>query len=205
MKNNEIQVSLTEFVNFINASGISKMTIVSTAKAKHEESEGAPFDYWKDFKEEVKALLKRNGTKDDLKELVERVREEMQENYNQMINGFLKFWKPSRMEWVKPTSKVVRLGGVKMILNPEIGVKWQGKSYMIKLFLKVNECLDKRHADIILSMMESELRDKVEEEVVFAILDVKRGKLFTHVNYDPRLLVLVKTEARAFADMWKEL
>lgn len=205
MKQNDIQISLTEFVNFINASGMAKMTIVSAAKAKHEEQEGNPYDYWKDFKVEVKKQLKRKGDKEALWELVENVREDMRENYNQMIAGFIRFWKPTRMEWINPVKKMAHIGGVKMMLNPELGVKWQGKEYMIKLYLKANENLDKRHADIILAMMESELRDKVDENVEFAILDVRRGKLFTYVNDDPRLLILLKSEGREFAEMWREL
>ena len=205
MKQNDIQISLTEFVNFINASGMAKMTIVSNAKAKHEEQEGNPYDYWKDFKDEVKRLMKRHGSKDELYELIENVREDMRENYNQMINGYLKFWKPTRMEWMNPVKKMAHVGGVKMILNPELGVTWQGKKYMIKLYLKANENLDKRHADIILAMMESELRDRVEDDVEFAMLDVRRGKLFTYVNDDPRLLILLKSEGREFSEMWKEL
>lgn len=203
MKNSDIQVSLTEFVNFINSSGMAKMTIVSNAKMRHE-IEGNPFDYWKDFKEEVKIQLKRKGDKEDMWELVEKVREDMRENYNQMISGYLKFWKPTRMEWITPVKKMVHIGGVKMILNPEIGVKWQGKEYMIKLYMKANENLDKRHADIILALMNSELREKVGENVELAILDVRRGKLFSCVNTDSKLLVLLKAEARAFADMWRE-
>lgn len=205
MKQNEIRITLTEFVNFINSSGMKKMTIVSAAKAKHEEQEGNPFDYWKEFKDEVKRLLKKKGDKEDLWELVETVREEQRENYNQMIRGYLKFWKPTRMEWVNPVKKMANIGGVKMILNPEIGVKWQGKEYMIKLYLKANESLDKRHADIILALMESELREKAGESIEFAILDVRRGKLFLHVENDPRLLILLKSEGMEFAEMWKEL
>lgn len=203
MKNSDIQVSLTEFVNFINSSGMAKMTIVSKAKMRHE-IEGNPFDYWKDFKEEVKIQLKRKGDKEDMWELVEKVREDMRENYNQMISGYLKFWKPTRMEWITPVKKMAHIGGVKMILNPEIGVKWQGKEYMIKLYMKANENLDKRHADIILALMNSELREKVGENVELAILDVRRGKLFSCVNTDPKLRVLLKAEARAFTDMWRE-
>lgn len=205
MKPTEIKISMTEFVNFINASGMAKMTIVSNAKLKHEEEDSNPFDYWRDFKDEVKKQLKRQGNKDDLKELVEKVREDVRENYNVMINGFLKFWKPTRMTWIRPVSRVASIGGVKLIVNPEIGIQWQNKEYMIKLFLKANENLDKRHADIILAMMEKELRDRVGENVEFAILDVRRGKLFTYINADARLLILLKSEARELADMWKEL
>lgn len=205
MKAMDIKISMTEFVNFVNSSGMSKMTIVQNAKMKHEEEEKNPFDYWRDFKDEVQKQLKRQGKKEDLKELTEKVREDVRDNYNIMISGFLKFWKPTRMRWVKPVNRVASIAGIRLIVNPEIGIQWQGKEYMIKLFLKANENLDKRHADIILAMMEKVLRDKVNDDVEFAILDVRRGKLFTYTNNDPRLLILLKSEAREFADMWKEL
>lgn len=205
MKRPDIQISMTEFVNFINASGMAKMTIVANAKMKHEQGDGNPYDYWKDFKDEVKKLLIRHGKKEDLMELVESVREDARENYNKMIFGFLRFWKPTRMRWLKPVRRLANIGGVKMNINPEIGVVWQDKSLMVKLFLKANEDLDKRHADIILALMESELRERVGDDVQFAILDVRRGKLFPYVNDDPRLLILLKTEGRHFAEMWKEI
>jgi hypothetical protein len=205
MKQNDIQISMTEFVNFINASGMAKVTIVSNAKMKHEEIQGNPYDYWKDFKEEVRRQLINQGTKEDLKEMVEDLRDDVRENYRIMIEGFLKFWKPSRMKWLKPMKKMAHISGVKMNINPEIGVIWQNKKLIIKLFLKANETLDKRHADIILALMESELREKTDEDIQFAVLDVKRGKLFTYVNNDPRLLILLKREGRYFADMWKDL
>ena len=134
MKQTDIQVSLTEFVNFINSSGMKKMTIVANAKAKHKEQAGSPYDYWKDFKDKVKRLLKRQGTRDDLYKVVEEVRDEMRENYNKMIAGYLKFWKPTRMAWLTPAKKMIRIGGVKMMLNPEIGIRWQDKDYMIMTF-----------------------------------------------------------------------
>lgn len=205
IKQTDIKISLTEFVNFINASGMAKITIVSSAKSRHEEQEGSPYDYWKDFKDTIILLLKQQGSKEELWGLVDDVREEMRANYNQMITGYLRFWRPKRMSWIAPIKKTIHMGGIKMILNPELGLKWQGKEYMVKLYLKANENLDKRHADIILAMMESELRDKVGDGVVFAILDVRRGKLFTYVNEDPRLLILLKSEGREFAEIWKEL
>lgn len=205
MKQNDIQISMTEFVNFINASGMAKMTVVANAKVKHEEIEGNPYDYWKEFKEAVRKQLKKGGTKEELLELLENVREEMIANYQIMINGFSKFWRPSRMKWLTPVKRVARIGGIKMMINPEIGIQWQGKNYMIKLYLKANESLDKRHADIILALMESELRERAGHDVVFAILDVRRGKLFTYVNTDPRLLILLKSESHEFVELWKEL
>lgn len=205
MKQNDIKISMTEFVNFINASGIARMTVVANAKAKHEEMEGNPYDYWKDFKDEVKKQLKKQGSKEDLLELLETMREDVLDNYQKMINGYLKFWKPTRMKWIKPVNKLANIGGVKMYVNPEIGIEWQNKKYMIKLYLKANESLDKRHADIILALMENQLREKVDEDVLFAILDVRKGRLYPYVNDDPRLMIFLKSEGREFAEMWREL
>ena len=205
MKQNDIQISMTEFVNFINASGMARMTIVANAKAKHDEMEGNPYDYWKDFKEEVKKQLRRQGSKEDLLEMLESVRDEVRGNYQEMINGFLRFWKPTRMRWLKPVNHKASIGGVKLIVNPEIGVIWGNRKLMIKLYLKANENLDKRHADIVLALMESELREKVDPSIDFAVLDVRRGKLFKYVNDDPRLKILLKAEGRAFSDMWKDI
>lgn len=205
MRQSDIQISMTEFVNFINASGMARMTVVANAKAKHEEVEGNPYDYWKDFKEEVKKQLRKQGSKEDLLELLESVRDEVRPNYQEMVDGFLRFWKPSRMKWLKPVSHKATIGGIKLIVNPEIGVIWGNRKLMIKLYLKANEKLDKRHADIVLTLMESELRERVDSDVEFAVLDVRRGKLFNYVNGDPRLKILLKAEGRAFSDLWKEL
>ena len=109
------------------------------------------------------------------------------------------------MKWLKPISKLANIGGVKMYVNPEIGIEWQRKKYMIKLYLKANDSLDKRHADIILALMENQLREKVDGDIEFAILDVRRGKLFTYTNHDPRLFIFLKSEGRGFAEMWREL
>ena len=205
MKQGDIHISMTEFVNFVNSSGMSKITVVANAKARHLEEDGNPYDYWKDFKDKLKTILRSKGNKEDLLELLEEVRDDVRDNYQLMINGFLKFWKPTRMKWFNPIKRIVHYGGLKMIINPEIGIEWQGSKYMVKLFLKANEYLDKRHADIILAMMENELREKVDEGVRFAILDVRRGKIFSYANDNPRLLVLLRAESRSFADIWNGL
>ncbi len=205
MKKEYIQISLTEFINFINSSAMSKVSIVSRAKERREEEKGKPYDYWEGLKLGIKDVIKKGGIEEDFWEIVENVREELQPNYSVMIKGFLKFWKPKKMTWIKTTKKIVNLGGTHMILNPELGIRIGGEDHLIKLYLKANEILDKRHADLILALMESELRPKVRPEVSFSILDVRRGKLFSYVNEDPRILSLLKTEGESFSKLWREL
>lgn len=91
-------------------------------------------------------------------------------------------------------------------LNPELGLVINNKIYIIKLFTSINDTIDKKHADLILSLMEKELRAKVGgDEVLFAVLDVKRGKLFENKTKDTSLYSLLKGEARSFESQWKDI
>ena len=77
--------------------------------------------------------------------------------------------------------------------------------YIVKLYFK-EEPLKKAQASQILTLMEMQLRSKVNEpEIMFAILDVRRSKL--HIKYDQELkeLPLLLGEAQSFATMWKSM
>ena len=65
--------------------------------------------------------------------------------------------------------------------------------------------MDKRHADLILALMEKELREKVEDDAIFAVLDIKKGKLFEYKENDKNLYTLLKAEARGFESIWLEI
>ena len=80
-----------------------------------------------------------------------------------------------------------------------------GKILVVKLFASSSETIDKRHANLILTLMEKELREKVGEEPIFAVLDVKRGKLFENKNKESGLYSLLKGEAKSFEAQWKDL
>ena len=55
MKQNDIYITLTEFVNFINSSGMAKMTVVSAAKAKKFDVAGELFKRKVDILSSVEA------------------------------------------------------------------------------------------------------------------------------------------------------
>lgn len=89
-----------------------------------------------------------------------------------------------------------------MRVNPELGLEFDGKFYVIKLYLK-SEKLSKDKITQILTLLESQLREKLEKEVKVAVLDVKNGKLFIKEDDDISLLPLLDGEARSFEAIWK--
>ncbi len=205
---NTIQISLTEFINFVNKSGSAKATVVKSAK-KSREGEGynSYADYWLPFREKLKLILRQKKGKESLDDLLKKVSSDKKDNYRKIINGFKKFWGRKDFEWVNIPRKTWIISDLRVVLNPEIGIAYRDKIYVIKLFLNINEVLDKKHADQILTLLEKELRIKVGEgdEVVFGVLDVKKGKLFKKEDHDLSLYSLLKGEAMSFQVQWKDL
>lgn len=205
MSKEPINVSLTEFMNFVNKSGSLKVTVVQKAKNNRDEEYAHYKDYWLKLREKIKSVHKLRGTHSDLRTLLDDISPDKILNYQAAIEGYCSFWKKRNIEWVEPPRKTWSIGDVKIEINPELGLVIKDKIYVIKLFTTANDNMDKRHADLILTLMEKELRVKVEKEIVFAVLDVKRGKLFENKNFDRSLTGLLVGEAKSFETIWKSI
>lgn len=206
MAKENIKISLTEFMNFVNKSGSAKATVVSNSKNKRDEEYEHYKDYWLKFREKLKSVHQKSQGHEELKLLLNDVNPDKRANYKNAIEGYIKFWKKRKIEWVKPPRKTWAVGDVKIELNPELGLVIRNKIYIIKLFTTANSDINKMHADLILNLMEKELRDKVSGyEVIFAVLDVKRGKLFENKSHDTSLYPLLNGEAKSFETIWKSI
>ncbi len=200
-----IQISLTEFMDYVNSSGAAKATVVVQAKRKREEGHNKQADYWMQFRNTVKSVHSSNGTKDDLYEVIEKVHEDRMANYNAAVNGYVKFWGKRKFGWIAPPRKVVNVNGTRVALNPELGLSYKGKIYFIKLFIHIDEILDKRHADLILSLLHNKLGDYLPEDTNVAVLDVMRGKLFEFKKEDHKITQLLEAEGASFNILWDAL
>lgn len=200
-----VQISLTEFMDYMNSSGPTKATIVSQAKRRREEGHNVQSDYWLQFRNAVKRVHSSNGSKDELYDVVDRVHEDRQDNYNVAIRGYLSFWGGKKISWVAPPRKVVMVGGTRVSLNPELGLSFKGKTYYIKMFIHVDRTLDKRHADMILSLMKNKLVDELPEDTNVAVLDVMRGKFFEYKEENFKITQLLEAEGASFNILWETL
>lgn len=198
-------ISLTEFMDFVNSSGSAKATVVAQAKKKREEGHNKQSDYWMQFRNAVKSVHSSNGKKEDLYEVVERVHEDRANNYNAAVKGYNKFWGGKKISWVTPPRKIVVVGGTRVSLNPELGLSYKGKKYFVKMFIHVDEILDKRHADLILSLMHTKLAGSLPDDINVAVLDVMRGKIFEYKKDDYKIIKLLEAEGASFNILWDAL
>lgn len=201
-----IKISLTEFMNFVNKSGSAKATVVNKSKNSREDEYEHYKDYWLRLREKISTVHKKSLSHDDLRELVNVIHPDKKNNYKEAIEGYIKFWKSRKIQWFNPPRKTWIVGDIRIELNPELGLEIKDKLYVIKLYTAAGSDIDKKHADLILNLMEKELRSKVGgSEVIFAVLDVKRGKLFENKTKDTSLYPLLNGEARSFETIWKSI
>lgn len=205
----KIEISLTDFIGFVNKMGTAKQNHVKSIKERRDYE---PYmDFYKPIREAIIKLHKKKQPKETLDNVLAELTDEKKKNcYPEIIAGYKKFLGRKNFDWIKPPKKEWTIGNITITVNPEIGVEEKKKDgnshfYIIKLYFK-DDPLKKAQADQILTLMEMQLRNKVKEpEVKFAILDIRRSKL--HVKKDNSLteLPLLQGEAHSFATMWDNL
>lgn len=196
-----IEVSLTDFVDFVCKTGSTKLTKVKQVKNREEYSPAT--DFYKALREGIVAIHQNDGERKDLKEILENITDKKKvTNYQDCIEGYKKFWGRKDLKWFEPPFKHWGIGDLDVRINPELGLEIDKKFYIIKLYFKSDK-LSKEKVTQILTLLESQLREEVEDEPIMAILDVKNSKLFTKDDRDISLLPLLEGEAKSFEIIWK--
>lgn len=199
----KIEISLTDFIDFVSKSGTPKLTKVKTIKYRPEYHPSS--DFYKAFREKLIAIHKMDKNKASLDTILNELTDEKKKaNYPAAIKGYKKFWGSKKIKWFEPPSKKWAIGDLQVSVNPELGLVYGDKLLVIKLYLK-SERLSKDKISQILALLEKRLRRKDEEEITFGVLDVKNGKLFTNDSKDISLMPLLEGEARSFETIWKSL
>jgi len=95
---NKISISLTDFIDFVNKSGTSKLTKVKQVKGRNAYHPAS--DFYKILREEIVNIHKNDGDKKKLDELIGNLTDEKKKkNYPFSISGYKKFWGKKKIEW----------------------------------------------------------------------------------------------------------
>jgi hypothetical protein len=122
-------------------------------------------------------------------------------NYNQLIEGYRKWWGRKNIEWFDPPRGIYEHAGVVVNVNPELGLLVNGQRYIIKLYLK-DEPLLKTRIDPATVLMEIALRPVAQPGDIVAVLDVRNARLHTlGVNVE-RSKPMVDAELAYIASLW---
>lgn len=195
----KIDISLTDFVDFAMKSGTPKVTKVSEMKDRPDYQPA--FDFYKRFRE---GLVEAHRGGEGISVIAAMVRSQTdpkkRAQYEEIASAYKSWCGRKSLVWFEPPRDELRVGDVRMRLNPELGLTIQGVPHVIKLYFKP-EKLPRNRAEMIAYLMAKELGAKAPE-AAFSILDVRRKNLMTPSSDPKRLGTLLAGELAALEAMW---
>ena len=198
------EVSLTEFVDFVIKSGTPRLTQVRMIRKRHEEGYEPSRDFYRKLRDGIVELHQEGRPKSALDALTKGIRDRNKQNtYPTLVKAYKKFLGRKEIAWYEPCKTHWKYGGLRVRVNPELGLTINGDDHLIKLYFK-DQKLTKDRVAVISHMMNEALGDSAEGQDV-ALLDVRSSRLHVFDAPDPALKPLLEGEALAFCRMYEAL
>lgn len=199
----EVEISLTDFVDFTVTAGPPKVTKVREIKNRPEWKPET--DFWRPMRDAI-VELHRSGqiSKQALLDVVERqTHAQKQRLYPRAAAGYVRFLGRRPVSWFAPARGLWRAGRLSVRVNPEIGLDVGGVPTVIKLYFKKEELTSSR-VQASIGVMVAELTPRCDPGTQFGVLDVKAGKLLLpDGRWNPMdAQALIRGEARSFIEIW---
>lgn len=195
------QISLTDFVDFVIRSGPPKQTKVR--QIKEREQYHPAFDFWRQFREGVREFHRNGSTnKSELDEILSDLTDPRKiAKYPPALKAYKKFLGRKQFTWFLPPSERWICDELEVRVNPELGLVWDGREHIIKLYFK-GEAMSKANFATILELMKLAFPEEHGDGKVLAVLDVSQGKLHTANEAPAGMRPLLQGEARSFVGIW---
>ncbi len=197
-----MKISLTDFVDFVTRSGMPKLTLVR--QLKHRGEYNTLRDFYRPLREAmIRAHAEQLG-KPHVSACVAGAWDwsvdRRRRHFEDLSRAYLGWWGRKRMDWFEPGWDVLQLGPLSMSINPELGLRIDGRPTMVKLYFKERR-LSHKYAGIVTKLMEMSLGDQAPPGTQMAVLDIRRRNLHCR-GAKPQLEALVQGEMAALTTMW---
>ena len=195
---NKIEISLTDFVDFVIKSGSPKLTHVKHIKKRPEYH--PTYDFYKIVREGIQQYHQDGNSKSQLDDILQNVNDQRKiPKYSKIIKGYKKFIGKKKISYFAPPFDHWRIGNLDVRINPEIGLNIDGNTHIIKLYFKAED-LSKNRITQILALMNEVF--KKNGNYKFSIIDIRKSKLHTYEDNNNDLIPLLKGEANSFETIW---
>ncbi len=195
-------VSLTTFIDFVAKAGTPKVTVVRNWKARDYS---LLTDFYKQLRDAIADLHRQAKPGPALDELLSELTDKKKmANYPAAVHGYRKWLGKRQMAWFEPVSGNWQYAGLKVNVNPELGLTIKGAPHLIKLYLKADE-LAKNRVDAITHLMGLACGKAAPKGCTMGVLDVRRAHLITPTVPIPGLDSLLRGEAAAWMAIWPDV
>jgi hypothetical protein len=196
------KISMTCFVDFVLKAGTPKLSAVRDIKETRDE---AFSDFYKPLREAMLDMHREGETIASVDHFLSSLEDERKKRiYPPIVRGYEKFLASGRMRWFEPPTGSVKMGGITLNINPELGLEIDGTPHLIKLYFRGDPLSAKRVSVILNLMTQSGLAQRVPG-CVFAVLDVRKARLHPLKAANPRLNLLLRGEAASFSAIYAAL
>lgn len=191
-------VTLTTFVDFVAATGTTRITRIRNAKSYYEQGYAPERDFYKPLRDRIEKCFANGWSASGLKAALNDVSDSKKiDNYDECRQGLTKWVGRKKITSLPAVRRSWKSGGLEVTLNPELHANVDGVPNLIKLYLKADP-LSKQKADLILHL----LGKHAPQGTTVGVLDVRRSKLFTPTVSIAGLDALLKAEALAMVALW---
>lgn len=200
-----IGISLSQFVDFATKTPEQQLTVVRTIRRQHEQGYDVPGDLYKQFKDCVIRMHERRQDKSVLDAMLADQSEPARvQHYPSLVTGYKRFLGRKALTWFSPLRGGWSYSELFVRTSPELGLEWNGQRRLIKLYLKQDEDLNKRRAEIVNHLMRLAMLEG-DDLIIPAVLDVRKAKLHEAGKSDHEQTILLQAQARAFVELYRKL
>lgn len=190
-------ISLSYFVDFVLTSGTGRLTSVKQLKEGRDERFS---DFYRPAREAIVDMHQKGldtAALDDL--LTSLVDPREKRIFPKVVSGYKKFLRQGRMTWFEPPMRDYPLGPLSVRVNPELGLLIDGRPHAIKLYFRGDPLSPQR--TLFVNQLLANAMATTWPGTVFAVLDVRRAKLYP---YRPKSEVglLLSAEATSLSQLY---
>lgn len=203
-----IKISLTQFLTFNSKISTSaKINCVNKIKNGPEYSVG--MDYWKQLRDGIKSTFKNGEDISNILYIAENVRKDKRPNYRRAANRMVHFVNQHEVEYFETGHAFWEFEDkLSVSASPELGLKIDGKKYLVKNYYKKpnsNSKITKTNIKSTLTLMSLAKYDFDAIGLQKAVLNLQNEKLSVADPVDSPTKLALNIDAENFVNIWNSI
>lgn len=201
-----IEVGLSQFIDFSLKQGSSKVRIVRDVKNQPDYHPSR--DFWKVLRQGIRDMHSNDLPLSYLEGLILKVNDKKRAHYVQAIKAYTSYFKRKDVSWFDPGKSYWAHDRLFVRSSPEIGLIINDEPHLIKLYFKEDSktMVQRQTATILTLMRESTYGNEFAFTPHISMLNVKKKKLFTITSPPtPDSLLALQAEANYFGFLWDRI
>lgn len=195
------RVSMTEFAKAILQTGSGKNSSYRAIKAQGPYD--VKTDYYKRIRESMISVASGRMSFSNLYDLIDAVPKKKKKGYEETIDALNSWYSSFGGEFFSPHRTVLQSDYFDVSVNPEIGIKLDGKVYVVKMYFKkpaiscdVMNCMG--------NAMKMAL-DEYYECGIMCVLDVRRCSMWKVDRLDETMVDRINNGMEELSSQWRRL